>query len=75
MLLSKNTKNLALSIAREKIQFNLFSNRTNYSLLDFQYKMFASILIFNLIEKVMKLPKLGDSISDATIVKMHKSKI
>lgn len=23
----------------------------------------------------MKLPKLGDSISDATIVKMHKSKI
>ena len=31
-------------------------------------------IILHFIEKIMKLPKLGDSISDATIVKMNKSK-
>ena len=42
MLLSKTSKSLAIKLAKEKIQSNLFASNGNNSFLGFQCKMFAS---------------------------------
>ena len=47
MLLSKTSKNLAIKLAKEKIQSNLFASNGKYSFLGLQYKMFASKFKFN----------------------------